>query len=79
MEQASVQPCSPESVDTAAARWDRWLRRLENVMAANYPGGYYHTKVVGVCRQSPMEHMERERERNQEIYGHQEIIIEQFI
>ena len=27
------------------------------------PGGAYcHTKVVGVCRQSPMEHMERERE-----------------
>ena len=26
------------------------------------PGGYCHTKAVGVCRQSPMEHMERERE-----------------
>ena len=25
-------------------------------------GGYCHTKVVGVCHQSPMEHMERERE-----------------
>ena len=25
-------------------------------------GGYCHTKAVGVCRQSPMEHMERERE-----------------
>ena len=23
-------------------------------------GGYCHTKTVGVCRQSPMEHMERE-------------------
>ena len=40
-------------------------------------GGYCHTKAVGVCHQSPMEHMERER--NQEIYGHQDIIIEQFI
>ena len=25
-------------------------------------GGYCHTKTVGVCHQSPMEHMERERE-----------------
>ena len=25
-------------------------------------GGYCHTKAVGVCHQSPMEHMERERE-----------------
>ena len=30
-------------------------------------GGYCHTKTVGVCHQSPMEHMERERERNQVI------------
>ena len=30
-------------------------------------GGYCHTKTVGVCHQSPMEHMERERKRNQEI------------
>ena len=26
------------------------------------PGGYCHAKAVGVCRQSHMEHMERERE-----------------
>ena len=26
------------------------------------PGGYCHTKTVGVCHQSPMEHMGRERE-----------------
>ena len=24
--------------------------------------GYCHTKAVGVCRQSPLEHMERDRE-----------------
>ena len=39
------------------------------------PGGYCHTKTGGggVCHQSPMEHMERER--NQEMKGHQERII----
>ena len=28
------------------------------------PGGDCHTKAVGVCHQSPMEHMEREKSRN---------------
>ena len=32
------------------------------------PEGLCHTKAVGVCRQSPMEYMER----NQEMYGHQD-------
>ena len=34
MEWACVQPFSPEQVDTVAARWDRWLRRLETFIAA---------------------------------------------
>ena len=32
------------------------------VNGAQSQGGYCHTKAVGVCHQSPMEHMERERE-----------------
>ena len=30
-------------------------------------GGYCHTKAVGVCHQSPMEHMEREREKSRNV------------
>ena len=38
------------------------MRDTTRLCAIQPPGGYYHNKAVGVCRQSPMEHMERERE-----------------
>ena len=37
------------------------------------PGGRYcHTKAVGVCRQSPMEHMERKREKPRNVWSPRE-------
>ena len=61
----SVATGSVEEIDPGLAHMNDViliviLRRVSGQLDPR--GGYCHTKVVGVCHQSPMEHMERERE-----------------
>ena len=61
----SVYVVSSDSIHTHP---NTEIRRSTSIDYTAVPGGgYCHTKTVGVCHQSPMEHMEREREREREI------------
>ena len=54
-------------LESASGVWSHHLKKTKTSLSkfneGPHPvGGYCHIKTVGVCRQSPMEHMERERE-----------------